>query len=133
MLNKIKSIFDNLLKSKIEKIPNIVNSFSITEKVIFYILIVIFLCSSIFLYKMVNDRFLVEIPTKGGSITEGVIGSPRFINPVLATSKADKDLSVLIYSGLLKATPSGKLTTDLAKSYEVSEDGYVYTFKLKDD
>ncbi|MCK5286128.1 MAG: hypothetical protein KAJ58_02805 [Candidatus Pacebacteria bacterium] len=133
MLNKIKTIFNDLLKSKIEKIPSIYNSFSTTERVIFYILLIIFSLSSIFLYKNINDRFLVQIPVKGGSIAEGVIGSPRFINPILATSKADQDLSTLIYSGLLKSTPSGKLVTDLAESYEISEDRYVYTFKLKDD
>ncbi len=132
MLNKIKNIFRILFKSKIEKIPNIIKSFSITEKVIFYILLIIFLFSSILLYKTINEKFLVEIPMRGGNITEGVIGSPRFINPVLATSKADKDLSILIYSGLLKSTPTEELITDLAKSYEISEDGYVYTFKLKE-
>ncbi|MBU4536575.1 hypothetical protein KJ603_00870 [Patescibacteria group bacterium] len=133
MLNKIKDIFNNLFKSKIEKLPIIINSFSTTEKVIFYGFVIIFLLSFIFLYKTINDKFLVEIPMTGGSFNEGVIGSPRFINPILANSKADKDLSTLIYSGLLKATPDGKLVPDLAKSYEISEDGYVYTFKLKDN
>jgi len=133
MLNKTKNILKKIFKSKIEKIPAIIKSFSTTEKIIFYILVIIFSISSVLLYKMVNENFLVEIPMKGGSLTEGVIGSPRFINPVLATSKADKDLSILIYSGLLKSTPQGGLTPNLAKSYEISEDGYVYTFKLKDD
>ncbi|MCK4918499.1 MAG: hypothetical protein KAS02_01815 [Candidatus Pacebacteria bacterium] len=133
MLNKIKEVFNDLLKSKIEKIPKIYNSFSSTEKVFFYIFTIIFSFSFIFLYKNINEKFLVEIPIQGGSIVEGVIGSPRFINPILATSKADEDLSILIYSGLLKATPSGKLIPDLAESYEISEDRYVYTFKLKDD
>ena len=133
MFTKLKNIFNNLFKLKIEKIPKTINSFSLTEKAVFYTLIIIFSFSSIFLYRMINEKFLVEIPMIGGSVSEGVIGSPRFINPVLATSKADKDLSILIYSGLLKATPSGKLVPDLAKSYEISEDGYVYTFKLKDD
>ena len=133
MFTKLKNIFNNLFKSKIEKIPETINLFSTTEKVIFYTLVIIFLISFVFLYKTINEKFLVEIPATGGSITEGVVGSPRFINPVLATSKADKDLSILIYSGLLKNTPNGKLVPDLAKSYEISEDGYVYTFKLKDD
>ena len=39
----------------------------------------------------------------------------------------------MIYSGLLKTTPNGKTIEDLAQSYEISDDGYVYTFKLKDD
>ncbi len=76
---------------------------------------------------------MIEIPTYGGSFTEGIIGSPRFINPILATSNTDKDLCALIYSGLLKATSKGKLIPDLAKSYKISEDGFVYTFVLKDN
>ncbi len=37
----------------------------------------------------------------------------------------------LIYSGLLKYNSEGKLTEDLAESYEVSEDSLVYTFHLR--
>ena len=133
MFKKLKNIFNNLFKLKIEKIIETIGVFSTTEKVIFYALIIIFSISSIFLYRAINERFLIEVPLQGGSITEGVIGSPRFINPVLATSKADQDLNILIYSGLLKTTPSGKIVPDLARSYKISKDGYVYTFKLKDD
>ena len=131
MLKKLKNIFDYILKPKIKKISFTINTFTITEKVCFYTLIIIFLISSILLYKKINEKFLVEIPTIGGSLVEGVVGSPRFINPVLATSKADKDLSILIYSGLLKTTPQGDLSNDLAESYDISEDGFVYTVKLK--
>ena len=76
---------------------------------------------------------MVEVPAHGGSITEGVIGTPRFINPLLALSDTDRDLTQLIYSGLMRATPGGDLILDLAKSYEISADGLTYTFVLKDD
>src|SRR5690606_32882866 len=61
----------------------------------------------------------------------GLIGSPRFINPLLATSDTDKDLTALIYSGLLRIGPDGSLIPDLAESYEISDDGLTYTFTLK--
>lgn len=80
-----------------------------------------------------NQEFLVTIPTYGGSITEGIVGSPRFINPILALSDADKDMTALIYSGLLKATPDGQLINDLAKSWSVDDDGLIYTFTIKDN
>lgn len=76
---------------------------------------------------------MVEVPTSGGTLVEGVIGTPRFINPLLALSDTDRDLTQLIYSGLMRATPSGELIPDLAKTYEISTDGLVYTFTLKDD
>lgn len=81
----------------------------------------------------VNKSFLVEVPADGGGLTEGVIGSPRFINPVLAVSNADKDLTMLIFSGLMRVSPDGTLIPDLAEGYTVSDDGLVYTFTLKDN
>ncbi len=76
---------------------------------------------------------MVEVPDHGGDITEGIVGVPRFVNPVLAISDADKDLTSLVFSGLLKTTPEGKLVGDLADNYQISSDGRTYTFTLKDD
>ena len=80
-----------------------------------------------------NDKYMVEVPKTGGTLTEGIIGTPRFINPLLAISEADKDLSLLIYSGLTRITPDGKTIPDLSSSYEVSEDGLEYVFKIRED
>ena len=80
---------------------------------------------------LLNDSLLVAVPAYGGSISEGVIGSPRFINPILAVSDSDRDLTSLVYSGLLRATPNGDYLPDLAESYTVSPDGLTYTFKLR--
>ena len=74
---------------------------------------------------------MTSVPMRGGSLSEGIIGTPRFINPVLALSDADKDLVSLIYSGLMRKTPDGTLIPDLAESYEMSPDGLNYTFTLK--
>ncbi len=74
---------------------------------------------------------MVLVPTRGGSIHEGVIGFPRYINPVLAVTDSDKDISALVYAGLLRETPQGDLVPDLAESYTLSPDGKTYTFILK--
>ena len=95
-------------------------------------LFVFFVTSFIFIAKIIDSK-LVEIPRHGGQLIEGIIGQPRFINPVIAKSDSDRDLAELIYSGLLRATPEGGLVPDLAKSYTVSPDGLTYTFILKDD
>lgn len=55
-----------------------------------------------------------EHPAAGGLYTEGVVGAPKFINPVLASSQTDKDLVKLIYSGLLRKTGYGTYQPDLA-------------------
>ena len=75
---------------------------------------------------------MVGIPAQGGSISEGIVGSPRFVNPVLASSDADRDLVSLIYSGLMRKNPDGILIPDLAEKYEISKDGLSYIFTLKD-
>ncbi len=73
----------------------------------------------------------VSIPTKGGTFNEGIIGTPRFVNPVLAVARADKDTAALIFDGLMKLGADGTLVPHLAESVTVSEDGLTYNVVLK--
>jgi peptide/nickel transport system substrate-binding protein len=116
-----------------DKIMRVINSFSLTEKTIFFFFVTVFVISGLTLLYQVNKQFLVEVPDYGGTLTEGVVGSPRFINPLLATSDVDRDLTSLIYSGLLRVNSKGELVKDLAESYNVSPDNLTYTFTLKDN
>lgn len=76
----------------------------------------------------------VVIPRSGGNYSEALAGEPQFINPILiSTNDVDRDLSVLIYSGLMKYDVESNLAPDLAEKYEVSEDGLTYVFYLKKD
>lgn len=77
--------------------------------------------------------FMVRQPAYGGSFTEGVVGHPRFVNPLLALTDADRDLVRLTYAGLMGVGPDGSLMPVLAERYEVSEDGKIYTFVLRAD
>lgn len=131
---KIKELFNKEYNvGPLEKTMGVVRSFSLTEKTIFVIFSIVFILSGLSMLYKVNNSLLVEVPDYGGSLTEGAIGSPRFINPVLAVSDIDKDLSTLIYSGLVKVSNTGDLIPDLAESYSISEDGSVYSFKLRED
>ncbi len=116
---------------KEEKIVEIIKSFRFAEKIIFSIFCAIFVISGIGLLYRVNDGLSVQIPAKGGAVIEGIVGTPRFLNPVLAITDADRDINNLVYSGLLKFDEDGNLVSDLADSYKISEDGTVYTFFLK--
>lgn len=102
-----------------------------SEKLITLVAIAIFIVSGYFLYQASIRAYGTEIPVSGGRIQEGVIGYARFINPVLAISDADKDMSSLIYSGLFRAAPNGALIPDLAESWNISDDGLTYTFVLR--
>lgn len=108
-----------------------VSSFSKKELYIFLSLFAVLATSTLIIVSSVNRSFTEKVPTQGGSLTEGIIGIPRFINPVLAISEADKDLAALVYSGLMRKTAEGDVVPDLATSYEVSKDGLTYTFELR--
>lgn len=81
----------------------------------------------------VHQKYTVVVPAPGGTLHEGIVGTPRFINPILAQTDADRDLTALLYAGLMRALPGGELIPDLAASYTVSEDGTTYTFTLRPD
>ena len=94
------------------------------------LLILVFTSAYAFVYKL-NNKFSTNVPEIGGTLNEGVIDTARFINPALASSETDLDLTRLVYSSLMKSDGEGNLTPDIAKEYTVSEDGKEYTFKLK--
>ena len=109
------------------------STFSPFEKVLLFVFAVLLFGSTLGILGGLNSMLVSDIPAHGGSHTEGIIGFPRFINPLLATTDADRDLSMLVYSGLLKARPDGSLAPDLAQRFEVSEDGLTYHFFIRDD
>ena len=76
--------------------------------------------------------FLIEEPAYGGSFTEGVVGAPRFVNPLLALTDTDRDLARLTYAGLMGTAADGSLVPVLAERYEVADTGLVYTFTLRE-
>jgi len=115
------------------QINSALSSFSKKEKIVFVGFLVILLGSTMLILESINRSFLAQVPLRGGSVTFGVIGVPRFINPVLANSEADLDLVSLVYSGLMRKGADGSLIPDLASEYEISKDGLVYTFTLKNN
>lgn len=107
------------------------NSLRGRDFIIYLILSFFLLFSSISLLGRLNKNFLTTVPLYGGTVNEGIIGTPRYVNPVLSVSEADKDLSNLVFSGLTRFDEDGKPTLNLAESYTVTDDGLTYTFILK--
>lgn len=74
------------------------------------------------------------VPRVGGSYSEGVVGSPKYINPLLCqTNDADRDLCALVFAGLTKYNHSREIQGELAKNWKVDKEKRVYTFSLKDN
>ncbi len=107
-------------------------SFTIAEKTVFYFFASIFILTGFAMLWQVSRTFLIEVPIRGGTLSEGVVGNPRFINPVLALSEADKNLTALVYSGLVRLTPDGKIENDLASQVNVSNNNLSYTVTLNE-
>ncbi len=102
------------------------------EKNTMGILAIVVLLAVILLITNLYFLSTVSIPQKGGQYMEGLVGAPRFINPILSqTNDVDQDLSKLIFSGLLKFDKNRQLIPDLADRYDISSDNLIYTFHLK--
>ncbi len=69
----------------------------------------------------------------GGAYTEGTIGKVNSMNPLFATTSSEKTLSRLLFSTLITTDQSGHLGAGLAKDLTPSENGRIWTLKLKDN
>jgi len=105
-----------------------------TEKVLLSLFIVLFSGSLFFLLNGFYTTNTHIVAASGGEIVEGIVGSPRFINPVYAESNdADRDLVELIFSGLLKYDGKGKLVADLAKNIQTEQANTSFVIDLRED
>lgn len=109
------------------------SSSSFLERVLLIFISLVAIVSGMVFLSNVTERMTIVVPAQGGSFTEGIVGTPRFINPLLAQSQAEQDLTILLFSGLMRPLADGSLVPDLAESYEVSEDGTAYTVVLRSD
>ena len=62
--------------------------------------------------------------------TEGMIGFPKLINPVFASSEVERDINELIFNSLFHVNSEGVVVPDLAESYR-SDNNKEYTVFLK--
>ena len=112
-------------------ISRALGTFSPIERMVFVVALIICIIAVCRIVYKINEHFLVITPAQGGTLNEGIIGTPRYINPLLTVTDADKDISRLVYRGLMKEDASGNLIPDIAQSYSVSSDNLTYTFILK--
>ena len=114
------------------QIKRALSAFSPIERAGFILAIIVGTFCALSLVYQVNEHFMVAVPSTGGTLEEGIVGTPRFVNPLLAVTDADRDLTSLVYRGLMKTNSEGAIVPDLAEKYTVSNDGLTYTFTLKD-
>lgn len=117
----------------LSRLENMLRTFSPFERMMLYLFSLLMGVSVFILLAQVNASLTEVVPSHGGSLHEGVVGTPRFANPLLAVSDADRDVVALVYSGLMRATPDNTFITDLAEAVALDEDGVTYTFTLREN
>ena len=134
--NKKPSDLKEVLKSKnkiLAKLLFLPKVLSNKERYLILVLLIVIAGSVIAIPTTSYLHFTMPVASKDGQISEGVVGEPRHINPLLSQTDADRDLVKLVYSGLFKYNEDGKLIPDLVKSYEISPDELNYTVYLKEN
>lgn len=116
---------------RIDRIFHFVETLPASDRLILKTLAFCFLASLLVALIGASTGRTIEVPERGGKLTEGVVGTPRFINPILAVTSADRDMVMLLYSGLMRLGSDGVIAPDMAESVTISDDGLTYNILLK--
>lgn len=106
---------------------------SVSDSLFLKIALLGLFASLIWFFAVLSTGARVETASSGGVLTEGIVGTPRFVNPVLAASRTDRDLVALVFDGLMGLSTDGVLSPNIAESVTVSEDGLTYNVVLRKD
>lgn len=115
----------------IRKLLYIPHILSRQEKKLFILLMGVTLAGGIGFVTRMYLGLTHPVPAVGGSYAEGIFGNPYSINPLYASSDTDRDMTRLVFSGLLAYNGTGEVQHDLAERHEISADGKTYTVFLR--
>lgn len=137
LISYLKQVYAGLQEIKTFRLSSLRKVFSLMdkrEKIAFIILLLLALCSLSWSVRNFYYRHTVPVPGFGGTYTEGLLGQPTYINPLLAHQEPDLSLTKLVFSGLYKYGQNDQLVPDLAESLpEISQDQKQYIIKLKNN
>ncbi|MBA2518783.1 MAG: ABC transporter substrate-binding protein [Chloroflexia bacterium] len=76
---------------------------------------------------------LAQDAERGGVLTYAYLQKARSLDPNVWTGRSDNDIMRQMFDSLIYSPAPGEYTPWLAASWDVSDDGLVYTFTLRDD
>lgn len=80
-----------------------------------------------------QNLYSISATQQGGTYAEGVVGRLETMNPLFASTVAENSAVRLLFSSLLSYDADNQLKGDAAELWAVSEDGKMYTIKLRQD
>ncbi len=72
-------------------------------------------------------------PAPPSVFTEGSVGPVETLDPLFATTPAERSISALLFRGLVRLGADGRVAPDLAASWTIDGGGSSYTFHLRTD
>lgn len=92
----------------------------------------------VFLFAIVQniwytDSYGTESFGEGGDYTEAVLGDINSMNPLYASTSAERTLGKLLFANLVSPDMTGSSRGDLAKTVRMNEEGTVWTLTLRDN
>ena len=108
------------------------NVIEVRRNIITWILIVALLIGATGLQLMwFRNSYRTTTTATNSTYVEGVLGEIDNLNPLFATTSAEKSLSRLLFSSLMSYDTKGKLNYDLASSVTIDGSGTIYTIKIR--
>jgi len=107
----------------VNTLRKIFSAFTKRERLTFYVANGLLLVALIGLGAIIVNRTTTVVPARGGTYTEGVVGQPTYVNPILASTEVDKNLVRLLFASV----------PDLADKIEADATGRVWKIRLKEN
>lgn len=86
-----------------------------------------------FLGSAVLGTAILSVPANAETLRRGNAGEPQTLDQAHTSIDVEANILKDLYEGLTIYGPDGELQPGTAESWTVSDDGTVYTFKLRDD
>ena len=101
--------------------------------VIGWMLLVVLLLAGVSLQtRSLGGYYKTMRPVKGGTYSEGILGSFTNASPLYAAGAVNTSVSKLLFASLFKIDQNGALVSDLAVKYVADANGVKYTVTLRD-
>lgn len=108
------------------------NMLEVRRQVVAWILILAILITATGMQLLWNNtNYAIKAPLENGSYAEAVLGPIETLNPLFASTQAEKSADYLMFSRILNYDSSGNLNYDLASNFNIDKSGKTYKISIR--